>query len=184
MPWYIVKCSLCIVAQRERDGDGEEEEEGKGVPATRTYTVGYLKTANVCLMDCQTVNKRPIRDWQKTCTFVHDCVHASCHNTVYPTVVGLCCRYSLPFLSSSLPPSHPPTPLPSPSLCATMQARYCKGPFTLAIFAAILAEIFAAISSAISNRLSKLLAIQIAAESPVVYTGDLKSPRNRSKNCR
>ena len=30
--------------------------------------------------------------------------------------------------------------------------------------------------AAISNRLSKLLAIQIAAESPVVYTGDLKSP--------
>ena len=27
------------------------------------------------------------------------------------------------------------------------------------------------------------LAIQVAAESPVVYTGDLKSPRNRSKNC-
>ena len=42
-----------------------------------------------------------------------------------------------------------------------------KGPFTLAIFAAI--------SSAISNRPCKLLAIQIAAESPVVYTGDLKS---------
>ena len=28
----------------------------------------------------------------------------------------------------------------------------------------------------------KLLAIEIAAETPVVYTGDLKSPRNRSKN--
>ena len=43
-----------------------------------------------------------------------------------------------------------------------------KGPFTLAIFAAILVAIFAAISSAISNRPCKLLAIQIAAESPVV----------------
>ena len=30
--------------------------------------------------------------------------------------------------------------------------------------------------SAISNRPCKLLAIQIAVESPVVYTGDLKSP--------
>ena len=29
---------------------------------------------------------------------------------------------------------------------------------------------------AISNRPCKLLAIQIAVESPVVYTGDLKSP--------
>ena len=36
----------------------------------------------------------------------------------------------------------------------------CEGPFTPAIFAAIL--------SAISNRPCKLLAIQIAAESPVV----------------
>ena len=36
-----------------------------------------------------------------------------------------------------------------------------KGLFTLAVFAAI--------SSAISNRPYKLLAIQIAAESPVVY---------------
>ena len=43
---------------------------------------------------------------------------------------------------------------------------YSKGPFTLAIFAAILAAIFAAI----------LLRFQIAVESPVVYTGDLKSP--------
>ena len=51
-----------------------------------------------------------------------------------------------------------------------------KGPFTLEIFAAILAAIFAAIPSAISNRPCKLLAIQIAAESPVVYTDDLKSP--------
>ena len=33
--------------------------------------------------------------------------------------------------------------------------------------------------AAISNRPCKLLAIQIAAESPVVYTGDLKSPWNR-----
>ena len=57
--------------------------------------------------------------------------------------------------------------------------RALKGPLTLAIFAAILAAIFAAISSAISNHPSKLLAIQTAAESPVVYTGDLKSPWNR-----
>ena len=34
------------------------------------------------------------------------------------------------------------------------------------------------ISSVISNRLRKLLAIQIAGELPVVYTGDLKLPRN------
>ena len=51
--------------------------------------------------------------------------------------------------------------------------RDLKGPFTLAIFGAI----FAATSSAISNRPCKLLVIQIAAESPVVCTGDL----NRSK---
>ena len=48
----------------------------------------------------------------------------------------------------------------------------------MAIFAAVLAAIFAAISRAISNRSCKLLAIQIAAESPVVYTGDLKSNRH------
>ena len=35
---------------------------------------------------------------------------------------------------------------------------------------------------AISNRPCKLLAIPRRFESPVVYTGDLKSPRNRSKN--
>ena len=56
-----------------------------------------------------------------------------------------------------------------------VQDTHRKGPFTLAIFAAILAAIFAAIS----NRPCKLLAIQIAVESPVVYTGDLKSPSNR-----
>ena len=39
-----------------------------------------------------------------------------------------------------------------------------------------------AISSSISNRPCKLLVIQIVVESPVVYTGDLKSPRNRRKN--
>ena len=57
-----------------------------------------------------------------------------------------------------------------------------KGPFTLAILAAICA----AISSAISNRPCKLLAIPRRSGSPVVYMGDLKSPRNhawnRSKN--
>ena len=45
-------------------------------------------------------------------------------------------------------------------------------------FSTILAANFTAISSAISRRY-KLLTIQIAAESPVVYTGDLKSPQNR-----
>ena len=39
--------------------------------------------------------------------------------------------------------------------------------FTQAIFAPILAA-------------CKLLVIQIAAESPIVYTGDLKSPQNRA----
>ena len=59
---------------------------------------------------------------------------------------------------------------------AVFLVKYSKGPFTLAIFAAILAAIFAAIS----NRPCKLLAIQIAVESPVVYTCDLISPQNRA----
>ena len=46
-----------------------------------------------------------------------------------------------------------------------------QGLFILAIIAAILA----AISSAISNRPCGLLAIPRRFESPVVYTGDLKS---------
>ena len=56
--------------------------------------------------------------------------------------------------------------------------RIRKGPFTLAIFAAILAAFllrFRGNFAAISRRV-KLLAIQIAAESPVDYTNDLKSP--------
>ena len=48
---------------------------------------------------------------------------------------------------------------------ANLIAGNYKGPFTLAIFAAILAAIFAAIFAAIPRRF----------ESPVVYTGDLKS---------
>ena len=55
----------------------------------------------------------------------------------------------------------------------TMYQR--KGPFTLAILAAI----FAAISSG-DFVACKLLSISLRFESPVVYTGDLKSPGNRA----
>ena len=53
--------------------------------------------------------------------------------------------------------------LPSPS-----SAVLLNGPFTLAIFCSDL------------NRQSKLLVIPRRFELPVVYTGDLKSPRNRA----
>ena len=67
----------------------------------------------------------------------------------------------------------------SDSQIDTPQRGHPKGPLTLAIFAAILVAIFVAISSTILNRPCKLL---VLAESPEVYTGDLKSSQNRSKN--
>lgn len=64
-----------------------------------------------------------------------------------------------------------------------------EGPFTLVIFfcdfRGDFCYNFKCNFIAISNRPWKLLAIQIAMESPVVYTvGDLKSPRNHTWNCR